>query len=75
MQLSHICHRLLLSVLQIYFVDIVECVYSSYKESLIMMSLLLLLSFLLLFILLVLDLSAVEGTVAVAVEIVVLMYC
>ena len=40
-----------------------------------MMLLLLLLSFLLLLLLLVLDLSAVEGTVAVAVEIVVLMYC
>ena len=36
LQLSHICHRFLLSVLQIYFVDIHVCVYSSYTESLIM---------------------------------------
>jgi len=39
LQLSHICHRLLLSVLQIYFVDIHACVYSSYKESLIILML------------------------------------
>ena len=36
LQLSHVCHILLLSVSQIYFVDIHVCVYSSYKESLIM---------------------------------------
>ena len=36
---SHTCHILLLSVLQIYFVDIHVCVYFSYKESLIMLML------------------------------------
>ena len=34
---SHICHRFLLSLFDIYVVDIHVCVYSSYKESLIML--------------------------------------
>ena len=39
LQLSHICHRLLLSILQIYLVDIHISIilYSNYKESLIEM--------------------------------------
>ena len=52
-QLSHICHIWLLSVLQIYFVDIHNCVYSNYKESLIM-SMLMMFSLLLLLLLLLL---------------------
>jgi len=54
---SHICHRFLLSLLHIYVVDIHVCVYSSYKESVIMFILIVLLLLLLMMLLLLLLLT------------------